>query len=315
MSAAETKRAEQVERHFGDCNRLMTRNIDAFHRLRRNEVEGWGIIRQERERKREEARRKRAMGPDPRLVMDVRGTVRKVEGYRWKLQEGLARYKANVGRQPCEFDERWSESPWNGQRDREDHDSGSTQAEAQCALGGQQGGLPEEGGPVPLSIGMRADYQGESAGVGSMDCVPVQFTGKGDAANLQNGTVCQLAVVSGQLSGEGDGDREPSETGRVNEDGGDGPRASSGEKCFVEPRRVNELLSKRRDGGGDVKWRSRSVRGGAGRCRGKPMRRLKRCSILLRAHCNRQAEGGTSGGGASRSLAGRFGRFQTHRPP
>ena len=60
---------------------------------------------------------------------------------------------------------------------------------------------------MPLSIGMRADYQGESAGVGSMDCVPVQFTGKGDAANLQNGTVCQLAVVSGQLSGEGVGGR------------------------------------------------------------------------------------------------------------
>ena len=37
VSTAETKRAEQVERHFGDCNRLMTRNIDAFHRLRRNE--------------------------------------------------------------------------------------------------------------------------------------------------------------------------------------------------------------------------------------------------------------------------------------
>ena len=207
VSAAETKRAEQVERHFGDCNRLMTRNIDAFHRLRRNEVEGWGIVRQERERKREEARRKRAMGPDPRLVMDARGTVRNAEGYRWNLHEGLARYKANIGRQPCEFDEGWSESPWNDARDREDHDGGSTQAEALGALGGQQGGPPEDGGPVPVSVGMRADYQGESAGVGVINCVPVQSTGKGDAANLQNGMLCQLSVVSGQLSGEGVGGR------------------------------------------------------------------------------------------------------------
>ncbi len=207
VSAAETKRAEQVERHFGDCNRLMTRNIDAFHRLRRNEVEGWGIVRQERERKREEARRKRAMGPDPRLVMDARGTVRQAEGYRWNLEEGLARYKANVGRQPCEFDEGWSESPWNDERDREDHDGGSTQGEAQCSVGGQQGGLPEDGEPVPVSIGMRADYQGEPAGVGVIDCVPVQFAGKGDAANLQNEMLCQGSVVLGQLSGERMGGR------------------------------------------------------------------------------------------------------------
>jgi hypothetical protein len=186
VSAAETKRAEQVERHFGDCNRLMTRNIDAFHRLRRNEVEGWGIVRQERERKREEARRKRAMGPDPRLVMDARGTVRQAEGYRWNLQEGLARYKANIGRQPCEFDEDWSESPWNEERDREDHDGGSTQGEAPCALGGVEAGVTEASAQGTVGVGTQAGFRGESAGVGVIDCVPVQFAGKGDAANLQN---------------------------------------------------------------------------------------------------------------------------------
>ena len=39
---------------------------------------------------------------------------------------------------------------------------------------------------MTVSILMRADYLGESAGVGVIDCVPVQFAAKGDAANLQN---------------------------------------------------------------------------------------------------------------------------------
>ena len=240
VSAAETKRAEQVERHFGDCNRLMTRNIDAFHRLRRNEVEGWGIVRQERERKQEEARRTRAMGPDPRLVMDARGTVRQAEGYRWKLEEGLARYEANIGRQPCEFDEGWSESPWNDERDREVHDGGSTQGKAQRALGGQQGGLPEDGGTVPVRILTRADYQGESAGVGVIDCVPVQFTVKGDAANLQNEIVGDLPI-----GGVEAGRQERGETQRQRDVSGDERRASLPEKGCDRPARVAEPLSKR----------------------------------------------------------------------
>ena len=212
VSAAETKRAEQVQRHFGDCNRLMTRNIDAFHRLRRNEVEGWGIVRQERERKREEARRKRAMGPDPRLVMNARGTVRQAEGYRWNLEEGLARYKANIGRQPCELDEGWSESPWNEERDREDHHGASTQREAQCALGGVEAGVTYNGARGTVGVGTQSGLQGESAGVGVIDCVPVQFTVKGDAANLQNG-------IDGAGSGEPSGARDPRET--VEEESGE----------------------------------------------------------------------------------------------
>ncbi len=239
-SDAGTKAVAPVQRHLGDCNRLMLRNIDAFHRLRRNEVERWGIIRQEREQKREEARRKREMGPDPRLIVDARGKVRQAEGYRWKLQEGLARYEAVIGRQPCELDEGWSESPWNDERDREDHDGTSTQAEAQCALGGQQGGLPGDGGTVPVSNLMRADYQCEAAGVGVIDFVPVQFTGKGDAANLQNEIVGDLPI-----GGVKAGRQERGETQRQKDVSGDELQASLPEEGCDRPARVAEPLSKR----------------------------------------------------------------------
>ena len=89
VSDKEMKTCQQAQRHFGDCNRLMVRNIDAFHRSRRNEIEGWGKVRLDRERRKEEARRKREAGPDPRVVMDERGTVRQAEGYKGNLGEGL----------------------------------------------------------------------------------------------------------------------------------------------------------------------------------------------------------------------------------
>ncbi len=185
-SDAGTKAVAPVQRHLGDCNRLMLRNIDAFHRLRRNEVEGWGEVRQEREQKKEEARRKRARGPDPRLIVDARGTVRQAEGYRWRLQEGLARYEAVIGRQPCELDEGWSESPWNDARTGKDLDGTPTQGGALCVEEGVRAGVTDDGARATAEVGTQAGFQGESAGGGVIDCVPVQFAGKGDAASLQN---------------------------------------------------------------------------------------------------------------------------------
>ena len=204
-SDAGTKAVAPVQRHLGDCNRLMLRNIDAFHRLRRNEVEGWGEVRQEREQKKEEARRKRAMGPDPRLIVDARGNVRQAEGYRWKLQEGVARYEAVIGRQPCELDEGWSESPWNDARTGKDLDGTSTHGGALCVEKGMRAGVTDDGAPATAEVGTQAGFHGESAGGMVIDFVPVQFTAKGDAANLQNEMRCQLSVVSGQLSEEGEG--------------------------------------------------------------------------------------------------------------
>ena len=201
-----------------------------------------------------------------------------------------------------------------------------------AALGGVEAGVTYHGARATVGVGTQAGFQGESAGVGVNNCVAVQFTGKGDAANLQNEMLCQWSVVSGQLSGEavggrliggddlgacepggsdlgdgggqeetcgrgddgdssgardprrssdfvpltlagqepetniqngivgeeigeafgesqveaaGDGDRDASETGPQTKGGGDDPLASSGEKRFVEPRRVSEPLSKR----------------------------------------------------------------------
>ena len=185
-SDAGTKAVAPLQRHLGDCNRLMLRNIDACHRLRRNEVEGWGKAQQERDQKREEARRKREMGPDPRLIVDARGNVRQAEGYRWKLQEGLARYETMIGQQPCELDEGWSKSLWNGARTGKDLDGTSTQGEAQGALEGVEAGVTDDGARATVEVGTQPGFQSESASVGVIDCVPVQFAGKGDAANLQN---------------------------------------------------------------------------------------------------------------------------------
>ena len=63
------------------------------------------------------------------------------------------------------------------------------------------------GARATVGVGTQAGFQGESAGVGVNNCVAVQFTGKGDAANLQNEMLCQWSVVSGQLSGEAVGSR------------------------------------------------------------------------------------------------------------
>ncbi len=108
VSDKEMKTCQQAQRHFGDCNRLMVRNIEAFHRSRRNEVDGWGKVRLDRERKKEEARRKREAGPDPRVVMDPRGTVRQAEGYNGNLAEGLC-----ASRQRTDGNRARSKRKWN----------------------------------------------------------------------------------------------------------------------------------------------------------------------------------------------------------
>ncbi len=96
------KTAEQVDRHVGSCNRLMIRNLDAIDKARRNEVDGWGKLRELRERKKQEARHRKATLDSP-LVLDEHGTVREAFAYDGNVEEGLARYKAVMGRQLCEY--------------------------------------------------------------------------------------------------------------------------------------------------------------------------------------------------------------------
>lgn len=101
----------------------------------------------------------------------------------------------------------------------------STQREATCVEGAQKDGLPEDGGPVPVSVRMRADYQGESAGGRVIGFVPVQFAAKGDAANLQNEIVDDVlseAARDGRTEADQDDQHRASEPSVVYEGGGGG---------------------------------------------------------------------------------------------
>ena len=54
LSFDESKTGKELRRHLGSCNRLMLRNVDAVGKLHRNEAQGWGRARKERERKKTE---------------------------------------------------------------------------------------------------------------------------------------------------------------------------------------------------------------------------------------------------------------------
>ena len=78
-----------------------------------------------------------------------------------------------------------------------------------------------------------------------IDSVPLILMGHGHdrEEDLQIEMLCQSSVVSGQLSG--DGDRDASDRGRLNEGGGDDQRAPSPDKgCDAQPR-APEPVSKR----------------------------------------------------------------------
>ncbi len=95
-SDEDQKAGQQVERHQGSCNRLIFGNLNAIHKLRRNEADGWGKARQQREQKSQG--KKRSTPVDHRSVVDERGVVRPAYGYDGDLEEGLARFEAEFGR-------------------------------------------------------------------------------------------------------------------------------------------------------------------------------------------------------------------------
>ena len=71
-------------------------NLNAIHKLRRNEADGWGKAREQRELKTQG--KKRSTPVDHRSVVDERGVVRPAFGYDGDLEEGLARFEAEFGR-------------------------------------------------------------------------------------------------------------------------------------------------------------------------------------------------------------------------
>ena len=96
-----SKTGEQIRRYHESCNRLVHRNSEAIKRARRWEAQGWGTVRQARERRREE--RRGFAGEDQLVVIDERGTLRPAEGYTGDLEQGLARYAEKFGEQPIEL--------------------------------------------------------------------------------------------------------------------------------------------------------------------------------------------------------------------
>jgi hypothetical protein len=96
-----SKAGEQIHRHFMSYHRMVHRNIEAVKRARQYEAEGWGVVREARERRK--AERRGFAGENQLVVIDERGTLRPAEGYTGDLDQGLARYAERMGEQPIEL--------------------------------------------------------------------------------------------------------------------------------------------------------------------------------------------------------------------
>jgi hypothetical protein len=95
LSFDESKSGDQLRRHEGSCNRLMLRNIEAIRKGRRDEAQGWGGTRKERERKKTEKRASSQL--DERLVLDDEGNVCIAEDYDGDIEAALVRYDKALG--------------------------------------------------------------------------------------------------------------------------------------------------------------------------------------------------------------------------
>ena len=95
----DSKAGEQIRRLKASSSRLVNRNIETIRKGHRNEEQGWGRTRQERQRQKQarEGTRHR-----DQLVVDDAGTVRRAGTYEGDVEAGLARYEAEFGRQACE---------------------------------------------------------------------------------------------------------------------------------------------------------------------------------------------------------------------
>ena len=107
----DSKGGEQIRRLKASSCRLVNRIVETIRKGHRNEEQGWGRTRQERQRQKQarEGTRHR-----DQLVVDDAGTVRSAAGYEGDLEAGLARFAAEVGHQPCES------TDWPAEIDRND---------------------------------------------------------------------------------------------------------------------------------------------------------------------------------------------------
>ena len=164
LSFDESKTGEQLRRHLGSCNRLLLRNVEAVGKLHRNQAQGWGRTRQERERRKQEEKPAGTQFDD-RLVVDEQGTVRSVGEY---IEAGLARYDAELGygvpraRRPV-VDEVAPTVPdyarWIADEERRKKENGGA---------------------------TEADPASAESGAGEVGDVPVMVVDEGEGANIQN---------------------------------------------------------------------------------------------------------------------------------
>jgi hypothetical protein len=238
----EGKAGEQIRRHIGSCNRLIFGNLDAIHRFRRNEAEGWGRTREERRRRKAE-RRSDGQGDDP-LVVDERGTLRPARGYEGNLEEGLARYEAQFG-----------SGGLKGQADSRNAIEETqvravpdfarwappVEEERRLVEDGGQLRPSEEGAGMGEGVELEAGFLRDGHGVEQDNVVTQVLMQEGCQSNEQNELYgCQFSVVSGQLlegeaGGRGDGgDRS----------GGRGPRRTTAGGGDID-RRFTERFWKR----------------------------------------------------------------------
>ncbi len=179
-----SKTGEQFHRLWGSCDRQRHRNIDAIHKIRRNEAQGWGVVRDDRARRREEKRRQEerrlAVEADPRLVLDEHGTVRYAYDYDGDVEAGLARYNAGS---------KWAE----GQADAAIARSEDGGRRAEEVTRGTELDAPQIG----------ATREGGTAGAGVELADPVIVAGTGEASNVQN------EVPPGGMTDDGEQGTEP----------------------------------------------------------------------------------------------------------
>ena len=182
----DSKGGEQIRRLKASSCRLVNRIVETIRKGHRNEEQGWGRTRQERQRQKQarEGTRHR-----DQLVVDEAGTVRRAGPYEGDVESGLARYEAEFGRQPCEM------TDWPPEIDRNDVRGVPDFARWKPPVAAETGerGLGDEGLEAGEMRGMDADAD-----------VPVSLVQKDDTSNIQNETAEELVgAIEGLAGGVG----------------------------------------------------------------------------------------------------------------
>ena len=194
-----SKASAQLQRQLVSCNRLIIANVNAVSKRRRDEANGWGRTRAERERKKcggdgiqDGGRRaegggkngreqERGGGVDERLVMDERGTVRNAHGYKGNLEDGLARFEKEVA----------SGEQARAARSRRELDalnafsSGAIPDYARWVTRAEDGG-EDVGAGMGSGVGVESGLEREGDGLEVGGAVSLGVVGEGERADFQN---------------------------------------------------------------------------------------------------------------------------------